>query len=172
MLRRVFPVSFVGLAVSILLPGQNAKTMWQLSISVPLSHEERVVSLDPSQHFHVVLTNTSGQPQRFWKDTCSWGYDVLSLELTGEHGKKAIIKKKPRNWRKNFPDFWTVPPGGNLVFDINLGGDTWEGVPGADFGSKVRMRAIIDVPGDEEARDHKVWTGHLASEAEEFVFSR
>jgi len=170
--RQFLYVSCVALAASLLLPGQNAKAMWQLSISVPLSHDERIISLDPSQHFHVLLTNVSGQSQKFWKESCSWGYSVLSLELTNELGKKAVVKKKPRSWRKNFPDFWTIQPGGSLVFDVYLGGESWEGLPAAEFGSNVRVRALIEVPADEDARRLGVWTGHLSSEAEACVLQR
>src|SRR3954470_12347583 len=36
----------------------------------------------------VVLKNVGSSPLRLWKDTCSWGYQNLSFEITDGDGRR------------------------------------------------------------------------------------
>jgi hypothetical protein len=144
---------------------------------VPTSFHEkggRVIALyKPADHFHVVLTNVSDQPIRLWRDWCSWGYFCLSFELTDQDGRTFQVRKKPRGWDKNFPDPFTIPGGNHMVLDVALD-DTWEGVPLPvnRNGQVWKIKAVYEVPADEETAKHKVWTGKVSSPEKTYTVFR
>jgi len=93
----------------------------------------------------------------------------LSFEFTDQTGKKWIVSKKPRSWDKNYPDFWTIEPHENLVLDVEFGKiGTWDGIPLSD--GTFTMRAIFEIRPDEDSLKHIVWTGHVISKADKYVF--
>ncbi len=89
----------------------GADSVWRLSIVAPENDGVLAIQLSPIEHFHVVLENRSRTPRKFWKDSNSWGYSALSLEVTDRSGTKRVIQKRPRSWRKNFPGFWEIGHG-------------------------------------------------------------
>jgi len=144
-----------------------------VSIAVPHRGTERVLEASGrNPHFHVIVSNVSDKPQRIWREWCSWGYYGLSFELTDSTGKTRIAKKKPRDWTKNYPDFWTIAAHESLVIDVNFADtDTWEGFPRPQSVSQAYlMRAVLEFRADDESRQHFVWTGRVVSKADKYVF--
>jgi hypothetical protein len=144
-----------------------------VSIAVPQRGTERVLEYyGKSPHFHVIIANTSDKPQRIWREWCSWGYYGLSFEFTDASGETWTAKKKPRDWTKNYPDFWTVGAHESLVLDVQIANtDTWEGFPRPQGVSQTfTMRAVFEFRPDEESRQHSVWTGRIVSKSDKYVF--
>lgn len=144
---------------------------------VPSAYRERA-GRSIGGRFHVVVTNVSKQPVRLWKEWCSWGYFNLSFVVTGEDGKTSVVKKHGRNWANNFPDWMIIPPGDHLVYEVTFDETVWEGAParppGRDLGQplRVKMKAIYEVPADDHAREHGVWTGRVSSPEETYAMYR
>ncbi len=128
----------------------------------------------PSQHFYVVVTNTSGEPIRLWREWCSWGYFNLSFVVTGEGEKAVAVTKKPRGWDRNVPDWSIVPPGGHMVFEVAFDEAIWQNAPLPAGGRPraIEMKAIYEVPADDEARKHGVWSGRIVSPEETYTIYR
>jgi len=148
-----------------------------VSIAVPHHGTERVVgsgSYGRDPHFHVIVSNLSDRPQRIWREWCSWGYYALSFELSDENGKTWTVKKKPRDWTMNNPDYWTVEPHECLVLDVHFA-DTniWEGFPRPSGVSQAfTMRAVFEIRPDKESHESAAWTGRAVSKADQYVFYR
>lgn len=145
-----------------------------VSVAVPPNKgERRIEHREKSAHFHVIISNTSDKQLQIWRESCSWGYSGLTFEFTDERGKKWTAKKKPRVWTRNVPDWWTLQPQQSLVLDVHFGDpDTWEGFPHPEHGSQtVMMQAVFEFRPTDESRQHRVWTGRAASNADKFVFS-
>jgi hypothetical protein len=121
-----------------------------------------------SSHFHVVVTNVSGEPVRLWKEWCSWGYFNLSFVATAEGGRPVTVVKQPRGWDKNYPDWEVVPPGGHHVREVTFDPATWPDVPlpEPNRSKPVRMKAVFSIRPDNEAKEHGVWTGQVSSPEE------
>gem|GEM_PF-4742368 len=43
----------------------------------------------------------------------------MRFRLTDENGTTWIVKKKEKDWEKNFPDFVTIDPRGELIISEN-----------------------------------------------------
>jgi hypothetical protein len=140
------------------------KSAISISIAIPVHHGHR--SLDLNDHFHVLVTNVSDKPLRLWTDQYSWGYENLSFEQILDDGTVIEIRKKAREWRKNFPDWLELQPGENYVLNVLLSPDVWDNAPIADQPNKpklVKLRAIYKVPPDEQSDKLGVWTGKIVS---------
>ena len=160
--------------------GQEAKEQPKPPLAVRIvpaaNGDAQARSIDLSQdkaHFDVVLTNVSDKPVRLWKEWCSWGYFCLSFEVQDGTGKLTAVRKTPRGWDKNFPSFQTLQPGSNMVFEVNFGSD-WENpvLPEKGKSIQVKMRAVYEIPPDDEAKKAEVWTGKVASPEEAYVIRR
>jgi len=118
----------------------------------------------PTQHFHVIITNSSDKPLRLWKEWCSWGYYNLYFEATDKDGKKSHVKKMPRGWTKNFPDWITVFPGDHKVFEVTFDA-TWRGAPVPPKGKshKINLKAVFEIGEDKDTKQNQVWTGKVSS---------
>src|SRR5262249_14768882 len=138
-----------------------------VAIAIPKHGDERAIELrDPSAHFHVVLTNVSDKPQNVWREWCSWRYFNLTFEITDEHGKKTIAKKRNNNgWPRNCPDWVTLEPGETMVIDVEADNKKdWEGFPFPEDGKQtVTMRAVYEVQPDKQSAEHHIWTGWAIS---------
>jgi hypothetical protein len=145
---------------------------------VPTSYREKgggVIDLrGPSAHFHVVVTNVSGEPIRLWKEWCSWGYFDLSFQVTDEAGFSVKVEKNNRAWTKNFPDTEIIPPGGHHLQEVTFDPTDWAGLPPPEANRRkaVRMKAIYDIRPDGETKEHGVWTGQVSSPEESYELWR
>ncbi len=128
----------------------------------------------PVQHFDVVVTNTSGEPVRLWREWCSWGYFNLSFVVTDEDGKTASVTKRPRGWDKNIPDWMIVPPGGHMVFEVAFDETIWRDAPLPERGRSrtIRMKAIYEVHADDWSEKFDVWSGRISSPEDVYTITR
>jgi hypothetical protein len=137
---------------------------WKLSIAVLESDGLRSIRLSSTEHFHVVVENRSKNTQKIWKNTNAWGYSILYFELTYENGKKQIIRKRPRTWRKNAPNYWLINYGEYLVYDVFLTNRDWNFVfQQGNNNRRVKLQAVIEIPEDEQTRKFSVWSGRFKS---------
>jgi hypothetical protein len=126
---------------------------------------------EPRDHFHVVLTNVSKETIRLWKEWCSWGYYNLSFEARNGGGKPKVISKRIPGWDDNFPDWIALPPGEQLIIDVGLEPSLWKNSPlvGRAEQATLRLKAIFEIPDDEDSKANKVWTGRVTSPETEYV---
>ena len=152
---------------------QGADSPLSVTVSVPTRDGDRWLLLhEKSAHFHVIVSNTSGKPQRIWKERCSWGYYSLTFELTDDAGKKSVAKKKPASFSKNSPDWWSLEPGESLVLDVYFSDpEIWEGFPRPVNSSRiVTLRAIFEIEPDKFSTEHSIWTGRISSDPKVLTF--
>src|SRR5437660_46808 len=83
---------------------------------------------DVIDHFYVLLTNTSRQPESAFEPWNSWGYYSISFEIETGTGQVIKITKAPTDFTKNTPVTFVVPPGEQMVFPIKLN-DDWNATP-------------------------------------------
>lgn len=114
-------------------------------------HEDRSYlsfnkAFNPKLHFHAVLTNVSDVEQKLWNENCSQGYGKLAFQITDENGVTTTVKKKDFVvWEKNFPDWFTLKPKEQVIYDVYFLPDTWTGLPEFDKGKsrkKIKIRAF------------------------------
>jgi hypothetical protein len=122
--------------------------------------------------FSVVLTNIGKGPVRLWRESCSWGYDNLSFEIKNADGAATRLRKRPRVWEKNFPDWAALAPGSRMVFEVLLDASTWINVPLSKVGSSrtLQLQAIYESTEDKDSRASRVWVGRVASPAGVDIF--
>lgn len=128
---------------------------------------------DANSHFPLVLRNLSREPVRVWREWCSWGYFAASFVAVAADGTQSLVKKRDREWGKNFPDFDEIGPGESIVRDIYFGSDDWENFPRrtGSGGHAIKLKAIFAIEPDGDAKKHRVWTGKVRSpEIEVTVF--
>lgn len=169
---RTFCCSLLCLLLSSLSAvAQEANPPLELKIAIPIHHQHR--SLNTGDHFHVLVKNVSDAPLRLWTDKYSWGYGNLSFEQVAADGTVTKIKKKPRGWDKNYPDWLELQPGDTYVMDVNFAAaDIWENPPTAAAGKKptlVKMRAVYEITPDQESTKIAVWTGKLQSAVDTYA---
>lgn len=148
---------------------------WTLRIVPTRSGGEPGAMIDcatKGSSFYVVLTNTSGRDLSVWREWCSWGYNSLSFQVTLPGGKPFHVKKKPRGWKKNFPDPFVVKKGNHFVYSIRFD-NIWEGFPEDWKNRKVKIKAVYEVKDEDgQAKRHKVWTGKIGSPEIEVTLHR
>ena len=149
----------------------------RLSIAVPASDpgkERFVVAFDRYSHFPVILTNTSGKPQRIIMDGSSWGDTALSFEITDKSGKKSVAHSFTRLYTKNVPHWWILQPQESVVLDVYfVDSGEWQGFPHpARYGDSetLTMRAVFEVKPNEVIPQDGLWTGRVLSKPEQSVF--
>lgn len=123
--------------------------------------------------FYVMLTNTSSERQAAFEYWNSWGYQVISLELTTADGKKSTISKNTQDFDKNFPSTFVILPGEQMVYPIKLDRE-WTASPSLPKANPipVRVRAVYEVKPTRESAEERVWTGRLESKTYEFTLWR
>jgi hypothetical protein len=146
-----------------------------VSIAIPEHGGQRAIRpVGRAPHFHVILANVSDQPQRIWREWCSWGYYALSFEAKSQSGKLWVAKKKPRAWSKNYPDYWTLAPHESLVIDVYFSDQaTWDGFPQPQGESETfTISAVFEVKPDDASRKYGVWTGRAVSQPAKYAISK
>ncbi len=173
--RRVLGVLGLGAVAKLsdARAGEIDKTTALAVRIVPTQYMEKggglILLKQPSEHFHVVVTNVSSVPIRLWREWCSWGYYNLTFLVTVGTDAPFVVKKQSRAWFANWPDPETISPGGHHVRDVAFDTATWVGspVPEAGSGRTVRMKAVFELP-PEDAKPHGVWTGKVSSPEESY----
>jgi hypothetical protein len=135
-----------------------------VAIAVPIYDGIRPITIGPSRHYHVAISNLSSQPLRLWDDHCSEGEFNLAFEIADDKGLK-LIRRRGQDWAKNFPITVELQPGDQFVSEFSFDPSKWE-LPWADLQigtRRVRMRAIYQIEPTEIARKKGIWTGKIAS---------
>ena len=145
----------------------NSQSPFLLSI-VPGRSGITMAKNKPNE-FYAVLTNVSHEPQAVWETWNSWGYQVISFEITTADGKKFVLSKKQEEFTRNFPSTYLVQPGENQVIAIRLD-DWWVTHPALPKSDEmpITLRAAYEVTPTHEATQYKVWTGRLESRSYSF----
>jgi hypothetical protein len=144
-----------------------------VGIAAPEHFGVRDVSL--SKPIPVVLANLGKEPIRLWRDWCSWGHENISFEIVDRAGARTVIRRAEGEWRKNYPDFWTLDPAEPLVVQVKLDDGSWDVPPGVRTAEKeqvVKLRVVYAVERDNAARDHRVWTGKALSAERTYTLRR
>lgn len=132
---------------------------------------------DRDKHFHVVVTNVSGEPISLWEEWCSWGYFNLAFEARDALGRVTQIYKRSGFWDKNFPCPYLLRPGEPFIIDVNFAPSIWMNSPLEDPSGKVtlRLKAIYRAEAYQEEPFVKwltgpavVWTGSVSSAEAEY----
>jgi len=177
MLRNKVCYSFIVTLVFIVLSpiaskAENiSKSPWALEIvsadknELPKTNDHPI---HPIKKIDVILRNISEKPQRIWKESNSWGYSVLYFEVVDEKSGKNYIRKKPKNWRKNFPEFLTIDAGQSLVYNISFMNEDWDIFSSFFKLKNFNIQAILDIPEDSQAKQYGVWTGTAKSNVLKF----
>ena len=179
-MRGIFAVTLA--ALSLCAPAWAGEGGAQPALAVRIVSPDRhrgegpqLITLhQPSQQFHVVVTNVSGKPLRLWREWCSWGYYMLSFRVTGEDGETVTVKKAARGWSKNYPDWNLLQPGDHMVYEVSFDKKTWPNGPLPQEGKlrEVKMSAVIEVEADAESKREDVWTGKVASPERTYKIAR
>jgi RNA polymerase sigma factor (sigma-70 family) len=142
----------------------------EVAIAVPRRDGERRIAAGPGRHFHVVLTNRTGESIRLWTDGCSNGYDSLALEIDTGRGQAWEVRRAPRNWTSNTPSALELLPGEQVVQDVTFGPGEWE-LPAAPNppGGVVRMRAVYRNRLTDSGPGSVMWSGEAASAWSEYA---
>jgi len=145
----------------------------EVSIAIPWSFDEHR-EIWSHGSFHVLITNTSGQPQNIWKAWNSWGYYGLSFEVTDEHGKTWTVHKGEHIFGPDGPDYWTIDPHESLVIDVDYSSAEWEeGFPPSTKEPRIfTMRAIFEIKPDGASKKYSVWTGRVVSKVGTYTLYR
>jgi hypothetical protein len=159
------------LTASARVPPPPPRPALQVSIAIPVHRENRALMVGPNSRFHVVVTNTSKQAQRLWRDWCSWGYYNLSLEQVDANGRAVPIKKGVRVWSKNYPDWFELPPGEHYVIEVQLTDTDWELPAKGSLAPKSSLRAVYQIPEDDQTQERSVWTGRIVSPVQTYTIT-
>jgi len=163
---RILVVLVLAVFLSMLAMGAGKQDPWKLRIVPTRSsakHGTMIDSATKDSCFYVVLSNTSQADMSVWREWCSWGYFCLSFDMTLPDSKTIHVKKKPRSWKKNYPDPFIVKKGSHFVYAVSFN-EMWEGFPDDWKNQKVKLKAIFSVEKeDDQAGRHKVWIGKVES---------
>ena len=77
----------------------------------------------------VVFTNKGQGSVRLWSDSCSWGYESLSFELTDPEGRISRVTRAELVWDKNVPKWDELSSGASRAMDVTLSAADWRGLP-------------------------------------------
>lgn len=125
--------------------------------------------VDSESHFHVVLTNGSGQPIRLWEKWNSLGYYNLSFDLLDADGKLiGEMNKLPKAWGKNYPSFLVLKPNQHHVIDVYLNPELWsvpiKPIPAKNRSKQCSLIVKYSVEETPAANKNEVSCGTLRSE--------
>ena len=84
------------------------------------------------------------------------------------------LKKKPHAWTKNYPRFVCLNPGEYFIIDVYLEKSDWE-LPFLDKEKEgnfeINLKAIYEIPEDDETKKYNVWTGKIESEIGKYTLN-
>ena len=119
--------------------------------------------------FYVVLTNTTSEPQSVFEAWNGWGYKAITFELLTEDCQRVVVSRKDKDFDKNYPSTFIVPPGENYVYTIALTNEDWTAVPSLRFSNveavAVHLKAIYQLTPTRASRKvgKRIWIGRVES---------
>lgn len=154
-------------------PGQNPEAPFSIELVVPIStpNGHREISIEQYYNLHVLVKNISPHPQRLWKDWNTWGYFNLRLEWQAAGKTFPIVRKAPKVWNGDFPDYWVLEPGETVVLFIDMRSGDWEGFPDL-YGERIpaKIKAIYENKRDVLADEFNLWYGKLETPLIDVIF--
>jgi hypothetical protein len=119
--------------------------------------------------FDLKITNTSQIPIRIWSTRYSLGYDSFHFKLSPLEGNPILIRRKPRIWTVNPPDFITIQPNSISTQKLDLNDGTWE-VEKLQIEPQREMiiSVILEIRADEDTRKYGIITGNYESNRLQF----
>ncbi|HQR08516.1 MAG TPA: ankyrin repeat domain-containing protein [Gemmatales bacterium] len=157
-----------------------------LLLLAPIADEPLTIKFEPNQPpdiieydktFKVVITNTSNQAIRLWKNDARQGYYQLTFQFTNARtGEKQVVSRKEidegylsKSGRRGDAadrdsDFVTLEPMSDheisILFSSYL---MWKGLPSPNIADSYRLTAKFKSKPGPEAVKQSVWTGVVAS---------
>jgi hypothetical protein len=119
--------------------------------------------------FYVVLTNITSEPQRVFESWNMWGYKAITFELLTEDGQRAVVSRKDKDFDKNYPSTFIVPPGEHYVYTIEFTNEDWVVAPNLRFSNAeavvVHLKAIYQLTPTRESLEagKRIWIGRVES---------
>ncbi|MBV9075833.1 MAG: hypothetical protein JOZ10_19590 [Acidobacteria bacterium] len=119
--------------------------------------------------FYVVLTNITTEPQRVFESWNMWGYKAIFFEVLTEDGQRAVVSRKDKDFDKNYPSTFIVPPGEQYVYTIEFTKEDWAVVPTLRLSKAepvvVHFKAIYQLNPTQESRipSKRIWIGRVES---------
>jgi hypothetical protein len=123
------------------------------------------------ERLELTIANASDHALRLWEWENSWGWRSLSFELDAGGAVHAEIVRASRDWSKNAPVAFVVPPQSERDVSIDLRDGWWEMRTRSGNGAvlehqheeRVRARAVLRIEPSPEAETQRVFTGTAAS---------
>lgn len=120
----------------------------------------------------VAILNSSAQERRLWEWQNSWGWYSLAVQVRGAADQQIEIKRRWRDWTKNGPVYFVVPPRGSRDVSIDLQDGWWEAadaifpnwLPASWKDHPVELRARLRIEPTPESERFDVFTGTVFSE--------
>ena len=118
-------------------------------------------------HVSVLLSNPSSYEKKIWEFENSWGWYSIAFHLKVEsEGRTRTITRSSREWTRNGPSFFVIPPGQvrEIEFDINDGWWDKNKNIGQLKNLPVMVRACLKVTPSPEAEKYGAFVGTALSE--------
>jgi hypothetical protein len=125
----------------LLAEGENS--LLTVEIAIPAVQGKRDIPL--KGEFHVVVTNTSGNPVKVMSQSCFEGRRQLSFEMTDETGFAWKVYRKEESVRRNVRGVVVLDPGEPMIIHVDFSSNLWESVVPFESlkGKNVKVRAIF-----------------------------
>ena len=169
----------IFLSLLLILPSNytlaEESTGLSLAISVPIHDSQRTIQVGrQALPFHIVIENSSDNQINLWREWNFWGYFNLQFQLTNEEGHTWIVKKKEKEWEKNFPDFLSFKPQDKMVIEVTFNPNVWDNVLPLETKQStiVSMIAIYESASSDDSRERKVWSGQAISSKKIYTLVR
>jgi len=134
------------------------------------------VKVSPAGNLTIEIDNFSTQPLKLWKDSNSWGAASWRVLLIRKGQVETFFQNPDQVFTVNMPAFNEIAGGGHVEQKLDLNGGNWCGLGHCalynerrfggfevSFESKDTLIVVYDVPTTQEARDHDVWYGVVAT---------
>ena len=135
----------------------SAAEDWRVEI-VPsrVTDEGKIIDVDPTAPFSVILTNMSGESLRVWKESNALGCHSLTFTVKpeGEDGFPFTLERPLQAWLPAVPEATVVEPGKSITLQASLGtGESepgkFEGFPKGYPGGKATIQAHFTIRNNE-----------------------
>ena len=139
--------------------GKTSEEMNEIPVKLNLSVEAEMLRVD--------VKNTSSEEINIWEESCSWGWGIFYFVFTDCQSEeiKAKVTRKETVWTRNFPKYFTLQPNETKMVEFNLGDGIWktDGLDALSETQPVCTKAILQIPEDEQTKEHQVITGEAQS---------
>jgi hypothetical protein len=136
------------------------------------SHELELRLAVHGERLELTIANASDRALPLWERENSWGWRSLSFELDAGGAVHAEIVRASRDWSKNGPVAFVMPPRSERDVSINLHDGWWDMRTRSGNGAvlerlrqeRVCVRAVLRIEPSPEAERQRVFTGTATSD--------